>query len=189
MQNLSPELAGAFGLEHRTGALVAQVYPGSPADKAGLQAGDVILALNDRAIENAHALRNALGLLGIGERIKLDLLRDGRQLTRHAVLADLQHRQTQVRGGEIDPQLEGARLGPIESDHPLAGHVEGVEVLAIQRGSRAWSTGLRPGDIIVSVNQQPVSQPDDMIQAIRQRPGTLLLNIRRGNSALFVLIR
>jgi serine protease Do/serine protease DegQ len=188
MQNLDPELAGAFGLQHGEGALVAQVYPGSPADRAGLRAGDIILELNDRPIKNANGLRNALGLLGIGERIKLELLRDGGSLTLHAVLADPQQK-TQAQGGELDTYLGGALLGPIEADHPLAGEIEGVEVLAIQRGSPAWSAGLRPGDVIVSVNQRPVTTVNDVAQAIRQQPDTLLLNIRRGNSAMFLLIR
>jgi serine protease Do/serine protease DegQ len=127
-------------------------------------------------------------LLGIGERIKLELLRDGGSLTLHAVLADPQQK-TQAQGGELDTYLGGALLGPIEADHPLAGEIEGVEVLAIQRGSPAWSAGLRPGDVIVSVNQRPVTTVNDVAQAIRQQPDTLLLNIRRGNSAMFLLIR
>ena len=126
--------------------------------------------------------------MGIGDRIKLELLRDGSPLTLYAVMADLQQ-DTQAMGEELDPHLEGAILGPIESDHPLAGRIEGIEILAIQRGSQAWSAGLRPGDIIVSVNQQPITHLNDLTQAIRARPDTLLLNIRRGNSAMFLLLR
>jgi serine protease Do/serine protease DegQ len=188
MQNLDPALAGAFGLRQREGALLAQVYPGSPADEAGLKAGDIVLKLNDKPIKNANVLRNALGLLDIGERVKLDLLRNGITLTLYAVMADLQQ-ETQAMGGELDPHLDGALLGPIESDHPLAVHIEGIEVLAIQQGSSAWSAGLRPGDIIVSVNQQAVASLNDAAQAIRARPDTLLLNIRRGNSSMFLLLR
>ena len=188
MQNLDPELAGAFGLQHRQGALVAQVYPGSPAEDAGLKAGDIVLKLNDKPVKDANALRNTLGLLGIGERIKLDLLRDGSTLTRYAVMADLQQ-DNQAMGGTLDPHLDGALLGPIESDHPLAGHIKGIQVLAIQQDSSAWSAGLRPGDIIVSVNQQVVASLDDMARAIGVRSDSLLLNIRRGNSAMFLLLR
>ena len=80
-------------------------------------------------------------------------------------------------------------LGAISDNHPLAGHVEGVQVLEIERGSPAWSAGLRADDIVVSVNQLPVSTMDDVATAVRRNPDSMLLNIRRGNGAMFVVIR
>jgi serine protease Do/serine protease DegQ len=187
MQNLNPKLANAFGLQRQGGALVAQVYPGTPADEAGLLAGDIILALNDKPIKSAEGLRNALGLLSVGTRVKIALMRNDRPLTLFAVLADPEANLAQA--GELSEHLEGALLGSIETDHPLAGRVEGVQVLVIQRGSRAWSAGLQAGDIIVSVNRQSVSTLPDLARAINAAPDSLLLNIRRGNRAMFVLLQ
>ena len=186
MQNLNPELAEAFDLQQRGGALVAQVFPDSPAQQAGLQVGDIILRLNGKPINSADALRNALGLLSVGARIKLEFIRDGRSLTRTAILADLQQ---DAQAGKLDARLEGGRLGPIEAEHPLAGYLEGVEVLAVRHGSNAWSAGLRAGDIILSVNRQPVRTVEEIAQALPQPTESLVLHIRRGSSAMFLLIR
>ena len=80
VQDLSPELAESFGLQRSQGAVVAQIIPGSAADRAGLKEGDVVIALDNKPIRNASALRNAIGLLQVGENVKLDLLRDGKPL-------------------------------------------------------------------------------------------------------------
>ena len=85
--------------------------------------------------------------------------------------------------------LSGATLGAISDNHVLAGQVAGVQVLEVERGSPAWSAGLRADDIIVSLNQLPVSSMSDMEKAVGRNPAALLLNIRRGNGALFIVIR
>jgi serine protease Do/serine protease DegQ len=188
MQNLDPELAGAFGLPSQGGALVAQVIAGTPAEQAGLQAGDIIQRLNGKPIKSADALRNALGLLAVGSRVDIELLRHGRALRVQAVMADPRQGR-ELDGGEMHSQLAGARFGPIDPDHPQAGHIEGVEVRSLQHGSHAWSAGLRPGDIIVSLNRQPVSSVDELAGVLQGNPDTLLLYIRRGQSALYLLIQ
>ena len=81
VQDLSPELAESFGLRRRQGAVVAQIIPGSAAARAGLKEGDVVVAVDDRPIRSSGALRNAIGLLQVGQSVKLDLLRDGKPLT------------------------------------------------------------------------------------------------------------
>jgi serine protease Do/serine protease DegQ len=186
-QDLTPELAQAFGLQRRGGAVVAQVTPGSAAEKAGVRSGDVIVSLEGRALASSSDLRNAVGLLRVGTSINLGVLRNGRPLTLHAVIAD--PLASSASAGVMSKHLSGAVLGPISDNHPLAGRVEGVEVLEVKRGSPAWSAGLRPDDIIVSINQQPVSSMDDVAAAARRDADALLLNIRRGNGALFVVIR
>ena len=187
VQDLTPELAQAFGLERRGGAVVARVTPGSAADQAGVRSGDVIVSLDGRAVASSSDLRNAIGLLRVGARVRLDVLRKGKQLTLRAVLADPLTGSTAA--GAVSKHLSGAVLGAISDNHPLAGHVEGVQVLKIERGTPAWSAGLRADDIIVSINQRPVASMDAVAAAVQRNPDALLLNIRRGNSALFVVIR
>ena len=87
VQDLTPELAQAFSLEQRGGAVVARVTPGSAAEQAGLRSGDVIVTLDGRAIAGSSDLRNAIGLLRVGTRIKVGILRKGKQLTLRAVIA------------------------------------------------------------------------------------------------------
>ncbi|MEN8206403.1 MAG: DegQ family serine endoprotease [Pseudomonadota bacterium] len=187
VQDLTPELAQAFGLQRRGGAVVAQVTPGSAAEQAGLRSGDVIVSLDGRAVASSSDLRNAIGLLRVGTRIKIGILRNGSPLTLRAVIADPQVSSTSA--GIMSKHLSGAVLGAISDNHPLVGRVEGVEVLEVKRGSSAWSAGLRVDDIIVSVNQLRVSSMDDVVVAVRHNPDTLLLNIRRGNGALYIVIR
>jgi Do/DeqQ family serine protease len=186
-QDLTPELAQAFGLQQRGGAIVASVTPGSAAEQAGLQSGDVIVSLDGRAISSSSDLRNAIGLLRVGTRIKLGILRNGKARTLAVVIADPE--ASSVPAAKMSRHLAGAVLGPISDNHPLAGQVDGVEVHEVERGSPGWSAGLRAGDIIVSVNQQPVSSVDDVAKAVKRNQDALLLNIRRGNGALFIVIR
>lgn len=187
VQNLTPDLAQAFGLTQRGGAVVAQVAPGSPADKAGLKPGDVITTVNGQPVRNSSALRNTIGLLRVGSKVTLGILRDGRPKTLRAVITEPE--QTRIEAGRTSKHLAGAVLGGIEAGHPLADRVEGVQVLEVERGSRAWRAGLRQGDIIASVNRQPVKSIGDLSSAIQRSPHSLLLNIRRGNSALFIVIQ
>ncbi|MCB1752176.1 MAG: Do family serine endopeptidase [Gammaproteobacteria bacterium] len=185
-QDLTPELASAFSLQRRGGALVARVAPGSAAEQAGVRSGDVIVSLNDRAVANSSELRNAVGLLRIGTRINLGLLRNGRLLTLPATIAD--PLTGSASAGSMNKLLSGALLGAISDNHPLAGRVDGVQVLEVEHGSPAWSAGLRADDIIESVNQRPVSTLNDVAAALKRGGDTLLLNIRRGNSAYIVVI-
>ncbi len=186
-QDLTPELARAFGMQQGLGAVVAQVTRGSAAEQADLQPGDVIVALNQRQITGSGDLRNAIGLLRVGTRIRLDVLRKGRPLTLHAVIVD--PLETGTAAGQSSKHLTGAILGHIQDNHVLAGQVQGVQVLEVEHGSPAWSAGLRTDDIIVSINQQALQSADDVAVAVKCNPDALLMNIRRGNGALFLVNR
>ena len=85
---VTPQVARSLGLHKATGGLVSQVIPGSPAEKAGLEAGDVITGIAGRTVKSNADLRNAIGLLRVGDGVTIDLLRDGRRERRHAVIAD-----------------------------------------------------------------------------------------------------
>jgi Do/DeqQ family serine protease len=187
VQDLTPDLARALHLERSGGALIAQVQAGSAAARAGLRAGDVIVALDGKPVPNAAALRNAIGLMRIGTEVKLDIIRDGKPETVTAQIA--KPRREKIRAAELSHRLQGAQLGSIEPGHPLSGEVEGVEVLAVEPGSPAWQAGLRQGDIITSVDRRPVKSLEDFRAAVESSKDVLLLNVRRGDSALFMAIQ
>ena len=186
-QDLTPELAQAFGLQQRGGAVVARVAQGSAAEQAGIRSGDVIISLNGQPVAGSSDLRNAIGLLRVGTAIELGLLRSGKQLKLRAVIADAQadSRPSAIMG----EQLSGAVLGAISDNHPLAGRIDGVQIREVQHGSPAWSAGLRTDDIIESVNRLPVASLDDVAAAVGRSADSLLLNVRRGNASLYILIR
>jgi Do/DeqQ family serine protease len=187
VQDLTPDLAKALGLERSGGAVIAQVQPGSPAAKAGLRAGDVITAVDGKPVATASALRNAVGLMRVGTEVRLDLIRDGKPEAVTAQIGKV-HRE-KVQAAEFSRHLQGAQLGAIEPDHPLYGQVEGIEVLAVQQGGPAWRAGLRPGDIITSVDRRPVRNLEELRAAAQDAKEMLLLNVRRGDSALFIVVQ
>ncbi len=93
-----------------------------------------------------------------------------------------------MQASKISDSLSGAELGAIQQDHPLYGRVEGVEVLDVEQDSNAWNAGLRKGDVIVSVNREPVKNLTDLKRAAKKSHNGLLLNVRRGEGALFLLL-
>jgi Do/DeqQ family serine protease len=188
IQDLTPELASAFNQSPEGGAVIARVLPDSPAERAGLRAGDIVTAVNGQPVANGAALRNAIGLVRAGSEVRLSAVRDGKPITLTARLSPPGGQGT--AGGRLDEQLAGAELAEIGASHPLAGKVEGVAVAKVERGSPAWRAGLRPGDIVLSINRQPVRSLAEASAALKRSGADgLLLNIQRGNSALFLVIR
>ncbi len=187
IQDVTPELAQAFGIDQQNGAVIAQVIKDSAADKAGFKVGDVVVALNGRPVKSSSQLRNAVGLLKVNEAVNLDIIRNGKKRTVKVKIAAPKHTTATEAG--LEEKLSGAVLGRIEAGHPLAGKIQGVEVISVERGSKAAHAGLRRGDVIVSVNRQPVKSVDDVRLAAKNEKHGILLNIRRGNGAFFLVIR
>ena len=187
IQDVTPELAEALGLKSVLGAVVSQVIPDSPADKAGLKAGDVITAVNGDNVANSAQLRATIGLLRANQWITLDVMRNGEKRSVKALITERVGKT--IAAEKVSERLKGATLGAIEENHPLAGKVEGVEVIDVDEGSPAAEAGLKKGDIIVSVNREPVKDLDDVRRAAKENSRGLLLNIRRGDGALFIVIR
>jgi serine protease Do/serine protease DegQ len=186
IQDLTPELATAFDLSGKKGVLVSKISEDSPAEKAGLQQGDIIIAINGETVHNAAELRNAIGVQRVGSTIQLRIVRDGKQKTVKATIEEPV--RDNIEGGKLNPRLAGAVLSNIHAGHPLAGKVAGVEVVKIEPGSRAWVSGLRKGDIVVSANRVAVDNIKTLRKIIQGDTG-LLLNVRRGDSAFFLVIR
>jgi len=201
-QNLTPELAKAFGLDINQGAVIAQVLPDSPAADAGLKERDVITRVNGKKIDDFSELANAIGLKSPGQQVDITVLRNGEKREVEATLANAEdgdNASADAADGddgdnngsqsELAAGLDGARFGPVTDDNPLAGEVEGVAVTDVERGSPAARAGLRPGDVITSINREPVSKVSQLHDLAGPDTQQLLLHIRRGSGALFLLIR
>jgi serine protease Do/serine protease DegQ len=189
---VTPDIAEALALKNSGGALITQVAKDSAAARAGLKAGDIVTALNGRNVKSAAEFRNAIGLLRVGEKVEIALLRDGQARKVTAEVADPTVQTTgetaESRNVPEDSQhraLEGAQL----EDAPSGG----VLVRAVAPGSPAANTGLRSNDIIVAANGVRVSSSADLSAAWRasaNRGGsTVVLQIRRGGETAIILLR
>jgi len=178
VQDLDDELREALGLESTRGAVVTRLDENSALLAAGLKAGDVIVSIDRRPVENAQGLRNIESLLATGSRVRVAFMRDGeREAVRVVIEEDLDER---ISGKRLDSRLAGASLVRV----PERARANGVLVEDVRRNSSAWNAGLRQGDLVVAVNRQRVNNLAEM----RDRfplgdKGGLTLEIRRRGGA------
>lgn len=176
----TPGIAENLGLDNARGALVSQVVDGSPADQAGIKAGDVITTINGRTVANASELRNAIGLLRIGEKVELGLIRDGKPRRVSATIGERSGADAEG-AAQIHPAFEGAAL-------TNAANNAGVLVENVADGSPAQQAGLRANDIILAIGRVRVTNVDQLRQAVNGAQA-FALTIRRGSSTLVFTIQ
>ncbi len=185
-QDLNAELAQAFDLESRQGAIVTRVEQGSPAQRAGLQIGDVILQVNGRKVRSSLDIRNLVGLMRLGQKVEIEFLRGGK--LRRVRLTVEEARIPSIDGGEIHVRLAGATIGSIREDDVRRGASEYLQVLEVEQDSIAWFSGIRPDDIIVAINRRRVTNLDQARAAAARSRG-LLLTLQRGDRMLQLLLQ
>jgi len=186
-QDLNPALIEAFGLKQKKGAVITSVVEDSPAGEAGLQPGDILIKINGREVKNANDVRNRFGLLTVGEQVVFDILRGG-QSKKITTTVTAEKEEVSLPQA-INKRLEGVIISEIGSDHRYFGKVEGIHVADVQRGSPAWRSGLRKGDVITSVNRQTVKDVQMFLKKVGGKEEPLLLRILRGNAAAFIVIK
>ncbi|MEI7375373.1 serine endoprotease DegP [Dickeya chrysanthemi] len=179
---LNSDIAKAMKVDAQRGAFVSQVQPNSAAAKAGIKAGDVVVSMNGKAIGSFSALRAQIGSLPVGSKLTLGLIRDGKPATAEVTLQ--QSAQSQVESGNLNSAIEGAELSNTQVDGQ-----KGVKVDKVKPDSAAAKIGLKPDDVILGVNQQPVENIGELRKIIDSKPPVLALSIRRGNSDLYLLIQ
>jgi Do/DeqQ family serine protease len=187
ISDFNAESAKAYGVEGTVeGALVQEVVVGSAAEKAGIEVGDVIVAVDGQQIKSASDLRNNVGLKRSGDSVRVEVIRDGKRAKFTAMLSELSI-AAKISGEEIHPGLAGAELGNHEGKaDQFAG--PGVLIESVEPESPAALAGLQTNDIIVSVNRTRVRNVRELQQAAGQQP-LLLISIRRGNRNLLLQIR
>lgn len=191
VQQLTEELARAFDIPFGNGVVVSQVIPDTPAAKAGVKQGDVIISINGVKVKTPAQLRNAIGLQRVGKKFRLSLLRNGKKKRFNITIKETTDKlatKSQSMGQPLSDRLSGAFVAEIGSNHPMYGATSGIEIVKVERNSNAWRAGLRAKDIIVSVNRRSIDSVKELKQALSGKR-SVLLNIRRGNGALFIVIQ
>lgn len=171
MQDLTPELTSAFGLTEKKGAVITKVVPDTPANQAGLKPGDIITAINNQPVKTASDIRNRVGLLRVGEKVKITVIRSERDLNLTAVIADTKT----VKGEEVSQYLDGATLS--DSDN-------GIIIREVDQGSTAWNVGFQKRDTIVGFNRRKVKNIAELIQRFARSSSPYLIQIQREDSIL-----
>jgi S1-C subfamily serine protease len=196
VQNVTSDIASSMGLKQVQGVLVSAVTHGSPAEKAGLKPGDVILQMNGTAVNDTNTLRNQVATTAPGTDVTLTILRAGRQQQMHAKLGEFtppNNRSGQQPGGGSGEQTGrlGIAIQPLTPDIAQQVNVpkntQGVVITQVDPNGPAAEAGIRAGDVITQVNRQPVKNPGDVRAALGKsgnRPPLLLID--RGGQSIFV---
>jgi Do/DeqQ family serine protease len=189
MEDLTAANAKKAGVTKLEGALIAAVQPGSPAEKIGLREGDVIVALNGRAVRSAAELRARLGLTPVGEEVELRILRGNE--TRN-IKTKIAAPQEQAPGeGRAVAQLPGMKVVEIERGSELYKRLRGggLVVADVEKGSRAFEAGFREADIIYAVNRKRVQSAKEFQAATKGAKGGYAVSVLRGDFSVTITVR
>jgi len=180
--DMNPEMAKNLKLNVSEGALVRRVTKSSPAEQAGIKAGDVITALNGKPLHSSSDLKNRLGLMPVGTTVELAVNHDGNTSTVKVTIGKTPKEATsRIADRE---ELSGASFEDVEP----GGKMRGVRVTDVERGSNAWALGLRPRDIIVAVNREPVADLGALNDALKASNHSTVLALRRGDEDVRIVL-
>ena len=193
IQGITPELAKSLSLKENKGALVAQVVAGSPAEKAGIEQGDVIVEFGGKEVADSKDLPLIVATTPVGKDVTVKLLRNGQVTAR------------QVKVGEMEEK--GAKVSSVPASHKSLGITvqnltpeiarqlglkkeTGVVVAGLEPGSPAEEAGIQTGDVIQQINRKPVKNVDDFLQKVEtaKNQDSILLLLQRGQNNLFAAV-
>ena len=202
IQELTSDLAQQFGANTLNGALISDVSKGGPADEAGLKPGDIILRVDGKTVQDTAHLKNMIAATSPGTKLKMDVLRNGKEQTLSATVGKLAP-EAEVASVESDPAGANKESKPtgklgvsVQQLTPgLAQQLgfqgdKGVVVTEVQEGGAAAMAGLREGDLILEANHQAISSPSDLrkvIESIKDQSNTLL-RVKRDKQTVFILV-
>jgi serine protease Do len=191
IQEITPALEKSFGLKDKEGVLVSDVYRGTPADKAGIKRGDVIVQYDGKAVTDPNHLSRMVASTSVGRMVDIKLLRDGNVMERTVKVGEMEdktelaqlpsHKSLGITVQELTPEIAG-NLGLKQES--------GVVITSVEPGSSAAEADLRTGDVIEEVNRRPVKNVQDFMNKIERAKSrdSILLLIQRGQNTLFAAL-
>ncbi len=192
LEALSREVADSLGIERAAGAIVTKVTSGGPADKAGLQVGDVITAVDTTEVADPRAVFYRLTTRGIGKQTRFDVIRKGRRLpVQVALTAAPQAGRDDVRNLSGVHPFDGARVSNIfgaVADELGIDEVDGVAILSVRPNSVSANLGFKPGDVVVQVMQQSIDSVQTLERAVKARQRVWQIALKRNGQILQIQI-
>lgn len=196
IQDITSDMADALGLKNPGGVLVSEVSKDSPARKAGLKTGDVILGVNGREMKSASELMNTIAMLGPDKKIIIRVLRDGKEQNIEVMLAErpANPRMAFQSGEEKKKTLDSFEVSPLTSEIRDTFNIPpeiliGVVVTAVEDGSAADTAGLRPGDVIQKINNRDADSVETFTGEYRKAKDRVLLYVWRDGAHFFRVLR
>jgi serine protease Do len=198
IQDLDKDLAKQFGIEDSSGALISSVVPDSAADKAGLKVGDVVVRYNGKAIESSRDLRNRVAASAPGSKVKITVLRDGKEISMTATVGQQTGQGPAAAGDTEETPAQAAKLGisvqnltPELAQKLGVGDKAGVVVADVEQGSPASEVGLQEGDLITEVNRRKVASVTEFQKALDQarKDGSVMLLVKTKAGTRFVVLQ
>jgi serine protease Do len=193
IQPVTPELAQSFGVEGEKGALVADVSKDSPADKAGLKSGDIILEFDGKQIQEMNNLPRLVAATPVGKKVKLKLLRNGKPETVMVTIERLKDGEEIAQPGAVQDRM-GMSIRDLNAE--LAAQIgvketKGVVVTAVKPGGVAEDAGIAAGDVIKEINGNKINSSADFAKAVsaHKKGEVMRLLLRRGDGSLYVAVK
>ena len=189
LQRVDADIASAVGLNRPQGALVSEVLPGSPAEKAGLLSGDVVLEIGGKKVDGLGALRSSVTLMKPGDEAVLTIRRNGENMTITAIVAE--NPESANQDSSSIEETTGLMLEPVTADLAKRYNLDtktGLLIVRIDPDSQAYQAGLRNGHVILAVNGRSVAAVDEFARIVQSTPneGRLLLQVKIGQTIRFV---
>jgi len=189
IQSVTQGLADSFGLPQPQGALVSSVEKGGPAERAGIESGDVILKLNGQPLKDSSELPVQIAAVAPGTSVNLEIWRNHATREVAVKLGTMEEQHTAAKAG---PHQEGGKLGlavrPLTADEQRGANMKGG--LVVERASGpAAEAGIQPGDVVLAANGSPLNNAEELRSAVEKSKGHIALLIQRGETRLFVPVR
>jgi Do/DeqQ family serine protease len=189
VQDLTPEMAEQFQVKEKEGVIVAQIHQGTGAEKAGLASGDIMKSVDDKAIKNTNELIKEIQKKKVGQKVKLNVVRDGKPMTIEVTLTAMPDKPEALKEKEGEEKL-GARVQELtpqlSARYRISSEIKrGVIIISVEEGSPADELGLQEGDVILEINRKKIETTKDFDKAIKDinlDKGIVFRLHRRGNT-------
>jgi serine protease Do len=197
IQDVTPSLAKEFNLKDQKGALIGDVVPKGPADKAGLKSGDIVLEFNGKAVTGSRQLKLQVARVKPSESVPVKVLRNGSTKTLEVTVKELPGSEQIAKSGthssDDSEALKGVAVGDLDAqtrrEMNIPENVHGAVVLEVDENAAAREAGLKPGDVILEINRQPVKSAEDAVKLTESpKDQTTLLRIWSNGGSRYVVV-